>query len=381
MSLEDFITRFQPNCLGQDDATTESLWHKSSCPAFARAVEAIGYSAQQGRECTFGMLAESARRLEVARRATRELGDRLESGILSILVVGSAARGEATPGSDIDFDVFVTDAYMTGLRSRRDKRALTPLELLRNFEQKMRLRIQEDLKKALLGADFNPANENLSLKPFAAEQLAETDDGKLALLHLLNLVFGATPVYREEPGQDMLDRVLADPSTCRSAVLGRIAMIRCRGAALLGEPWVFESPTRPTSAAKQNPLGALHAVAACVSAVIALALGAHDPQMPYWFTFDEAGAIVEPQVRQALEMFFARVTLARCGIAPVEPAELVGQSLETALASLPVALDAIVDHLAEHGADEDEIDMWESVLVYLGNPEAARDLGERLGFC
>lgn len=383
ITLREFVARFQSKCVGRNDQETEMLWTRDACPELANAAEALGFTAEEVRACTFMMLQESSRRLVAARQATDALAHHLEPGILSIVVVGSAARGEAIQASDIDFNVYVTPEYIESLHSSRDAKAKNRTQLLRNWESRLRERIHDELREALHNAGYDPGDRLLTMKPFTEAQLVVDDDPKLALLHLLNLLFGATPVYRIRSFDDLLASLLFNRSLRQrqGALLGRIALLRCRGAALLGEPWVFETPTRATSEVEAYPLSAFHTVAVCISAVLASGIGDNDPQMPYWTVLDEAGAIVEPPVRRAIEMFLARVTLMRSGVASAAQDSVAKEALETALGLLPVAVDAIVDHLIGRGVGEDVISAWENLLGYLLYPGLAQGLARDLGLC
>jgi hypothetical protein len=143
-----------------------------------------------------------------------------------------------------------------------------------------------------------------------------------------------------------------------------------------GEPWIFATPTRVKRPSEPAGHEALHAVAACISAIISLGREG-DPQLPYWFTFDVMGAIIEPEIRAALELFLARVALVRGGVAPISD-DLIGESLETALSTLPAAVEAIAEHLAAHGAGDETLDVWDAIGAYLADPDLARALAQDL---
>jgi len=198
----------------------EACWYQTACPRLVARVEELGYSGQDARRCTLEMLRQSATRLEMAHGACEALDYRLESGIRSILVAGSVARGEATKDSDIDFNALVTQEYIASLYTRRSARAKTSHELLMGLERELRNRLQADLLQELRARGYPESESKVSLKPFTTEQLADFDERKLAFLHLLNLLFGATPVYGAPEFDRLLKELLGDETALHGAILG-----------------------------------------------------------------------------------------------------------------------------------------------------------------
>lgn len=74
----------------------------------------------------------------------------LPSGILSFLVAGSAAWGEAVEVSDIDFNAYVTDSYRDTPRTRSMK-ATTPHILLVGFERDFRKQVEDAVRSVVVG--------------------------------------------------------------------------------------------------------------------------------------------------------------------------------------------------------------------------------------
>lgn len=379
ISLIDFAARFEPDCASADEGELEARWYQSACPRLVARVEELGYSDQETRRCTLEMLRQSATRLEMARGACEALSYLLESGIRSILVAGSVARGEATKDSDIDFNVLLTAEYMQLLYTRRSDKAKTSHELLMGLERELRNRLQADLLQELRARGYPESESKVSLKPFTVEQLADFEERKVAFVHLLNLLFGATPVYGVPEFDRLLEELLEDQAVLHGAVLGRIALLRANRDLVRADPHdrLTEESTRRR--APTTPLDAAHTVAAGMSAILCTGLGEGDPQVPYWWTFDAiAAAQIDSYARSALETFFAVVTLCRCGVI-IGDADVLGELLEAAFAVLPLALEAIIERLSAQGAADETLQVWEDIAAYVTDPllalELARDLG------
>jgi hypothetical protein len=116
-----------------------------------------------------------------------------------------------------------------------------------------------------------------------------------------------------------------------------------------------------------------------MSAILCAGLGEGDPQVPYWWTFDDiAAGRVDQRAREGLETFFVVVTLCRGAVMPCDVGQL-GDHLEAAFALLPLAVNDIIEHLSAQGASEATLQMWEDIALYVTDPlralELARDLG------
>ena len=302
------------------------------------------------------MLRASALRLSCARTAAESLSGDLDPGVQSLIVAGSAARGEAVAASDVDFNAFMTEPYMQTLHSRRDRKAATPHELLRNYEQKLRSSLETGLKERLGAAGFDTGSGRLTIKPFSQisssipraparsptppQSAVRRDFRCLVWMPSIPSWRWCLPALRPDrtPCWAASSSFAAGtpPSTASPGCLrrppgrfGRWNRFRRRTRS----PRVSRPSSRPPSA----------------TAIL---------EMPYWCTFDEAAAIVEPEVRGGLELFVAWVTLARSGAIDVN-VDVMSELLETALGALPIALDAIIDHLAAHGTPDEILEGWD----------------------
>lgn len=173
----------------------------------------------------------------------------------------------------------------------------------------------------------------------------------------------------------LLDDLLMDDSAVMGAILGRVAQMRANGKLLRAESSMEDASSPEVDTA----LKAAHAVATCISAILCAGLREGDPQVPYWWTFDAIESIwLESYTRAALESFLAVVTLCRGGIVAFD-AERLSELLEVAFASLPAAVDAIIDRLDAQGASPEVAEVWEIVAQYISAPELAAALAHDLG--
>lgn len=365
ISLHEFVARLEPDCLDPDVDEMAWQWTLRSCPRLVTHAQSIGLDVWKLRRAAFDMLRYSSRHLVVARDGCEAAFAELDLGILSILVAGSTARGEAVEGSDVDFNVYMTDAFLDTLRQRRDAKASTPATLLRNYEAKLRLRHQDPLLSALQERGVAEDRERLTLKPFSRSSLEDLDDTLTAYPHLNNIVYGDTPVRGDEQFYELLDAVTSNTVAQEAALVARIAYLRA------GE-MQFDA---------ENSVKSAHSVAACISAVIASGVRLDDPQIPYWWTCDAPSVehVVPDHTQAPILGFLALVTLCRAGKLTGSDEQLAF-AMENGLSGLPLAIDSIIDFLEQRGEDERTIEMWERIADFVSDPNDAKDFARRLGF-
>ncbi len=260
-SLSELLARHEPTCATLTGVELEAQWLEQACQSLAVAARAIGASDADVRRCAFRMLIESTQRLQIAVDSCEALSYRLESGIRSIIVTGSAARCEAVSTSDVDFNVLVTDVYMSALFTRSSAKAKSSHDLLMGLERELRKKMRmEMLMREMQHRGYPEWNRPLTLKPFTREQLHDDQQRNLAIGHLLNLLFSAVPVHGETAFEDLLDELFRDPNTIFAGLLGRIALLHARGSLLQAAAEASPLSASRADGASQHS-SALHAVA------------------------------------------------------------------------------------------------------------------------
>jgi predicted nucleotidyltransferase len=351
---------------------------ESACRSLDDPARSTGKSEADVRNCTYRMLTDSTTRLQAVRDACEALAYRMESGIRAIVVAGSVARCEAIPTSDVDFNVYVTDAYMATLYTSKSVKAKSSHDLLMGLERELRKKMRMDvLVREMQDRGYPEWETSPTLKPFTLEQLYGVERPNLNVGHLLNLVFSATPVLGEREFESLLDDLLRDPYTIQGALLGRIALLHARGSLIRASAEVVpagEMAVQQTS----NPLDALHAVAGAISSLLCAGLSDGDPQMPYWWTMDAITAsALEPATRETIERFFVVVTLARGGMMDYDVVAL-SELLERTFAALPLAIETVLQWQAARGASDETLSIWEDIAVYVADPLATQELARHL---
>jgi predicted nucleotidyltransferase len=377
-SLEELVERYEPVCAGFTDAELEACWMESACRSLSAAARALGKSEVDVRGCAFRMLNDSTARLKITRDACEALSHRMESGIRSIIVAGSVARCEALPTSDVDFNVYVTDAYLRSLFTKRSAKAKTSHDLLVGLERELRKKMRINIFMEEMHQRGYAEWEKLpTLKPFTWEQLNDDESRSLATGHLLNLLFGAAPVLGEGEFDGLLNELLQDPDSIFAALLGRIALLHARRSLLEAAATVVPVGVIPVEQTSK-PLNSLHTIAGAVSALLCVGLWHGDPQVPYWWTMDAiAASALEPATRETIEHFFVEVTLVRGGQLPYDPVAL-NELLERTLAALPAAIEDVVQWQAAQGASEETLELWDIVSQHVTNSRLSHELAKDL---
>jgi predicted nucleotidyltransferase len=364
-------------------AETRSLWMAHAGGSLVRAGAEIGVTATAIRAATLTMVEASVRLTARASDACAEHSAFEEPGVLSMTVTGSVARDEAVPGSDIDFNVLLTAEAIDSLRTSSLLKARTAREVLRDLERELRKRVLHDDLLTKLRIGGYEGTDRLTMKPLSTETLVvdETDPRAraVAISHLINLVFGVTPVSGGDRFDELLDQTLGDSLAVAAAVMGRLALVHA---------W-YENPESMLSRADREsggPAAVLkqaHAVASCSAAVLAAGFVDGDPQMPYWATLNVVPvAALDAPVRATFERYFAAVATARGGTS-ADATEAVADLIDAVFSGLPLAIDAILDRLGRQGASDDVIDAWEGVLDLTTQRDRlvslARDMGLPVG--
>jgi predicted nucleotidyltransferase len=377
ISLEELVERYEPACTSLTGAELEACWLEVSCRSLSGAARALSYSEVDLRTCAFRMLVDSTTRLKIVKDACEALSYRMESGIRSIIVAGSVARCEALPTSDVDFNVYVTDAYLRSLFNKKSANAKTSHELLMVLEYQLRKKMRINIFMEEMHQRGYAEWEKLpTLKPFTWEQLSDDESRSLATGHLLNLLFGAAPVLGEGEFDGLLDELLQDPDSIFAALLGRIALLHARRSLLEAATVVPVGviPVEQTS----KPLNSLHTIAGAVSALLCVGLSHGDLQVPYWWTMDAiAASALEPATRETIEHFFVEVTLVRGAQFPYDPVAL-NELLERTLAALPAAIEDVIQWQAAQGASEETLELWDIVSQHVTNSRLSHELAKDL---
>lgn len=364
ISLQAFVASLEPSCLATDEEAMRERWTAAACPVLARAAARTGTSALDVRLCTFEMLRQSARRLAGAHAALTTANLSFHPGILSFLVAGSPARGESTVHSDIDLNVYVRDQYLDLLRRGRDAHADSPLRVVANHEFELRRQVQKRVIERLQAEGLALGARKITMKPFGPASVRPADGDGTAVIHLLNILFSDTPVYRRQDFDLFLNTLLDDPACVEGAVLGRLALLRAQAGRVSGE----------------DALKAAHHVATCVSAIVTAGLQVADLQIPSWWTFDQriAVEVLPSAVSEPPLGYITLVTLARGGYFTPDD-EVLRFAMENGLAGLAVALDVILDDLEARGADEETMEVWARIADCVADPVYGLDLARRLG--
>lgn len=313
------------------------------------------------RAATWTMLRESVARLAGATGAVR-LPFVSQPGILSWIVAGSVARGEAVPDSDIDFNVLLTSEALDGLKKPRDlkRKDINAGRLLIRREERLRQHISAQLVERLQ-AEHIPAGDALTLKPFCLDCLREEGPLSVAPIIYSTLIFCSVPASGADQYYCLLDQALVDQDALRLGLFTLLVLMR-------GAEYSLDTGDRALAAAAVRK--ALHRVATAISAVIAVGRRDADPQVPYWWIFEGSDhREIAPDFQHALLRFLVAVTLARATTQrdPDQPQLLVEQAMNT----LARVLDELEENARARG-DRAAAEFWRQVLGLFGDPAETR---------
>lgn len=366
-SLREFVARFEPECLDDNDAMLEERWKERACSQLVRSGESVGADPGLLRATTWTMLQESVDRLTGAASALRRPFD-AQPGILSWIVAGSAARGEAVASSDVDFNVFLTTESLQALKRSKDrtKKDVNAGRMLIRREVRFRKCIGTELIERLRDAHV-AVEGNPTLKPFCVDCLQDDDPLSVAPIIFATLIFSSVPVTGEDSYYRLLDQVLTDQHALRLGLYTLLALARGAEDAVAGE-------TDGTTSDARKPL---HRVATTISAMSSVGRRERDPQMPYWWTFEGDGSWeIDPLSQAALERFLVAVTLARAARELPDPRQRQ-LMLEQAMTTLGRVLDEFEENAVQRG-NEEAAEFWREVLALFLDPAETRCWMNRL---